>query len=178
MNCHDIANTLKHIYEQHSASAIVLKSARFFFQITLQWVRHSRDLILSATRRKPDRRRLKGAKSRSAARSKALICVFTVLLAVSRAPPLRPHHLCTYHRRHGARTRWTAAVSSLLHKLLCRDHLAMSSVIPHVPISIDDECIENGSRIILKHIRPDWDLDKIRYKVRKTQCVMFSIGIS
>lgn len=39
------------------------------------------------------------------------------------------------------------------------------STIPHVPIFIEDDDIENGSRIILKQIRPNWDLEKIRYKV-------------
>lgn len=39
------------------------------------------------------------------------------------------------------------------------------SVIPHVPILIDDGELENGSRIILKQIRPGWDLENIRYKV-------------
>ncbi|VVC36186.1 Protein kinase-like domain [Cinara cedri] len=41
----------------------------------------------------------------------------------------------------------------------------MSAAIPHVPIFVDDDDIESGSRIILKRIRPDWDLDKIRYKL-------------
>lgn len=41
------------------------------------------------------------------------------------------------------------------------------SSIPHIPISIDHDTdgIEHGSRIVLKQIRPHWDLDKIRYKV-------------
>lgn len=39
------------------------------------------------------------------------------------------------------------------------------STIPHLPIFVEDDGIENGSRIILKLIRPDWDLEKIRYKL-------------
>jgi len=40
------------------------------------------------------------------------------------------------------------------------------STIPHLPIFVEDDDIENGSRIILKLIRPDCDLEKIRYKVK------------
>lgn len=53
----------------------------------------------------------------------------------------------------------------------CENHSLLETqsnqmaVIPHVPIFIDDDEIENGSRIILKEIRPDWDLENIRYKV-------------
>ncbi|XP_060869930.1 ethanolamine kinase isoform X2 [Metopolophium dirhodum] len=39
------------------------------------------------------------------------------------------------------------------------------STIPHLPIFVEDDAIENGSQIILKLIRPDWDLEKIRYKL-------------
>ncbi|XP_026820062.1 ethanolamine kinase [Rhopalosiphum maidis] len=39
------------------------------------------------------------------------------------------------------------------------------STIPHLPIFLEDDGIEQGSRIILKLIRPDWNLDKIRYKL-------------
>lgn len=47
----------------------------------------------------------------------------------------------------------------------------MSTII-HVPIFIDDGDIENGSRIILKQIRPDWDLEKNRYKVKYSNCLL------
>ncbi|XP_025195599.1 ethanolamine kinase 1 [Melanaphis sacchari] len=39
------------------------------------------------------------------------------------------------------------------------------STIPHLPIFVEDNSIENGSRIILKLIRPDWNLEKIRFKL-------------
>lgn len=39
------------------------------------------------------------------------------------------------------------------------------STIPHLPIFVEDDAIENGSQIILKLIRPDWDLEKIRFKL-------------
>jgi len=42
----------------------------------------------------------------------------------------------------------------------------MTSTIPHLPIFVEDDDIENGSRTILKLIRPDCDLEKIRYKVK------------
>lgn len=40
------------------------------------------------------------------------------------------------------------------------------STIPNLPIFIEDDAIEDGSRAILKLIRPDWNLENIRYKVR------------
>ncbi|XP_025409101.1 ethanolamine kinase 1 isoform X2 [Sipha flava] len=39
------------------------------------------------------------------------------------------------------------------------------SSIPHVPIFIEDDSIKSGSQIILKCIRPDWNIDNIRYKL-------------
>jgi len=46
------------------------------------------------------------------------------------------------------------------------------STIPHLPIFVEDDAIESGSQIILKLIRPDWDLEKIRYKVKKKPLVI------
>ncbi|XP_050433722.1 ethanolamine kinase 1 [Adelges cooleyi] len=43
--------------------------------------------------------------------------------------------------------------------------------VPHVPICVDGENVESGSRIIMKEIRPDWDLDKAR-------CKLFTDGIT
>lgn len=45
------------------------------------------------------------------------------------------------------------------------------SAIPHLPIFVEDDDIEKGSQIILKLIRPDWDLEKIR-------CKLFTDGIT
>lgn len=39
------------------------------------------------------------------------------------------------------------------------------SAIPHLPIFVEDDAIEDGSRTILKLIRPDWNLENIRYKL-------------
>lgn len=44
------------------------------------------------------------------------------------------------------------------------------STIPHIPVFIvDNDGIEHGALTILKRIRPDWDVDKVRIKVKKNQ---------
>lgn len=50
----------------------------------------------------------------------------------------------------------------------------MSTII-HVPIFIDNDDIENGSRIILKQIRPDWVPEKVRYKVKFSNSLLIYV---
>ena len=58
-------------------------------------------------------------------------------------------------------------------------HREPASVVPYVPLRIDDaQPIDGGIKQLLKHIRPEWPTEHIQFKVLKSRAILSCFKLS
>ena len=58
-------------------------------------------------------------------------------------------------------------------------HREPASVVPYVPLRIDDaQPIDGGIKQLLKHIRPEWPTEHIQFKVLKSPAILSCFKLS